>query len=127
MGKRKYLFCDRATAEEAFRQQGAEMHGQLRLARALYSGRIQWGECRGSYRFGLFDLDSCSGPQVVEVFHPIATGQEPDLRVFDFEGPELRELERMAVRMNDNEGRDILDCVLEIRAMYRQHDRSRVA
>jgi len=86
MPRRKYLFGSRKEAEDKVKEIDHKAHQQLRLARALYSSGIQWAKNphRGPYRVGVFDLKSPGGPRIVLVFAP--SGQEPDLKVFDFGG-----------------------------------------
>ena len=84
MPRRKYLFGSRQEAEDKVKEIDRMAHQQLRLARALYTGRVQWvkNPHRGPYRMGAFDLQSPGGPRIVLVFAP--AGQEPDLKVYDF-------------------------------------------
>ena len=84
MPRRKYLFGSRQEAEDKVKEIDHKAHQQLRLARALYVGGVQWvkNPHRGPYRMGAFDLQSPGGPRIVLVFAP--PQQEPDLQVYDF-------------------------------------------
>ena len=84
MPRRTYLFGSRQEAEDKFREIDHKAHQQLRLARALYTGGVEWvkNPHHGPYRMGAFDLKSPGGPRIVLVFAP--SGQEPDLKVYDF-------------------------------------------
>ena len=86
MPRRKYLFGSRQEAEDKVREIDHQAHQQLRLARALYTGGVQWvkNPHRGQYRMGAFDLKTPGGPRIVLVFAP--PKQEPDLKVYDFDG-----------------------------------------
>ena len=112
--RRKYRFADRATAEAEYCKADNERIDQLRLGRAIYKGRIDWGKIRKPYRFGVFDRQSCGGPRIVLVFDP--GGQEPALDVIDPWGNELRDLEEMALRYPaEAESRALLEGIGEIR------------
>lgn len=91
MPRRKYLFGSRQEAEDKVKEIDRMAHQQLRLARALYTGGVQWvkNPHRGPYRMGAFDLKSPGGPRIVLVFAP--AGQEPDLKVYDFDGKDYTE------------------------------------
>ena len=84
MPRRKYLFGSRQEAEDKVRESDHKAHQQLRLARALYTGGVQWvkNPHHGPYRMGAFDLKTPGGPRIVLVFAP--PRQEPDLKVYDF-------------------------------------------
>ena len=84
MPRRTYLFGSRQEAEDRVKEIDHQAHQQLRLARALYTGGVEWvtNPHRGPYRMGAFDLKSPGGPRIVLVFAP--SGQEPDLKVYDF-------------------------------------------
>ncbi len=111
MGRRKYRFPDRSTAEAKLADVEIERTNQVRLARALFTRSIRWVYRGGSYRFGVFDLDSACGMRVVVVFHP-KTGQEPDLKVYDEFSESLRDMEREALHYpNEFDSQHILDGV----------------
>ena len=44
MARRKYLFASRQEAEDKVREIDHMAHQQLRLARALYTGGVQWAK-----------------------------------------------------------------------------------
>jgi len=120
--RRKYQFKDRRAAEEAYRKESTQHILQLRLARALYADSVQWGQRRGAYRMGIFDMQSCGGVKIVKVFWPNTT-QEPALDVIDPWSGELASLERMAVRYagHSKDDADLLACIVEIRKMLLPH------
>lgn len=81
MGRRKYQFKDRAEAEAAYRQLQAKNLHAIRALRSLYRQDITWVGTRNTYRVGLFDIQSQSGPRVLLVFSP--AGQEPSVMAYD--------------------------------------------
>ena len=60
--RRKYLFRSRQEAEDKFKEMDHQAHGQLRLARALYTGSIQSVKSLW-HRLGAFDLKTPGGGQ----------------------------------------------------------------
>ena len=119
--RRKYRFPSRADAESAYSLAEQELIDQLRLARALYTGRITWLACKQPYRFGIFDEHTPGGPRFVMVSKPIRSQQEPDLQVIDAWGYGLDELERRAAGYADDESQALMECIGKVR----QHMRTR--
>jgi hypothetical protein len=83
--RKKYRFKTRNEAEERFLLADQKYHQQLRLARALYEGSVQWVSKRpGPYRIGVFDLHCPGGPRILMAFKPLSGSQEVDMHVYDF-------------------------------------------
>ncbi len=124
MTRRKYLFRSRQEAEDKVREIDHLAHQQLRLARALYSGSVQWAKTphRGPYRIGAFDLDSPNGPRIVLVFAPLR--QEPDLKVFDFDGQDYADWKHWCFthhyRTDDKEAASLAACIEAVEKLITQ-------
>ena len=124
MPRRKYMFASRQEAEDKVREIDHKAHQQLRLARALYTGGVQWAKSpqHGLYRMGAFDLQTPGGPRIVLVFAPAR--QEPDLKVFDFDGQDYAEWRHwfftQYYRSNDKEAESLAACIQGVEKIVRQ-------
>lgn len=94
--RRKYRYRSRQAAEEAQAASERAAHDNYRLALALHTKTIQWTKTRESYRLGVFDLESPTGPKVVQVFDPGT--QTPSLTVMELYGNEYHTQERLTAR-----------------------------
>ncbi len=124
MARRKYMFASRQEAENKVREIDHQAHHQLRLARALHSNSIQWAKTnhRGPYRMGAFDLESPGGPRIVLVFAP--PRQEPDLKVFDFDGQDYAEWKHwfftQCYRADDKEAKSLAAAIQAVEKIVGQ-------
>lgn len=130
--RHKYRYASRQEAEDKVVEVDQEHHKQLRLARALYAGKVTWmpTPAPSAYRVGVFDLDTCGGPRIVTAFQPIVQGrqQEPSLTVYDLYGREWEEYREWFYhhyyRADDKEAVHLRNALDAAQAAIYAHERS---